>query len=170
MYKYFKFHKYAKVLFIVLVLPFVFISCNNKKKKIEKWRHVEIYPLDKSQVITIITKGNKRYVMNGVHSEIPKEDYLLLDISKVDALGDGISVCWNDSGYRWKFRSVYATIIENKLDTTKFIYYQRLGKYGEPISAGYKKKNCGGVMIREHQQPRGNLIIKYIPASKSKKE
>jgi len=33
MYKYFKFYKYAKGLFIVFVLAFVFTSCNNKEKK-----------------------------------------------------------------------------------------------------------------------------------------
>ncbi len=160
----FKYTGFVKTSIIVFILIVISISCN-KKREVEQWRHVEISPLDKSQVITIITKGNKRYIMNGVHSEIPRDNYLLMDISKVDPLGDAISICWNDSGYRWKFDSTYATLIENKLDTTKFLFFKPLGRYGEPVSTGYTADNCGDVMIREYQQPGGNLKITYIPDS-----
>lgn len=155
--------RYTNAIIIALIIILTY-SCK-EEKKIERWRHVEIMPLDKSQVVTIITKGDKRYVMNGVHNGIPKDNYLLLDISKVDPLGDAISICWDDLGYKWKFDSTYATLIENKLDTTKFLFFKSLGKYGEPVSTGYTTDNCGVVLIREYQQPWGNLLIKYIPAS-----
>lgn len=100
--------------------------------------------------------------MDGKHKKIPNDGYLLLDISEVDPLGDGISVCWNESDYKWKVASSYAQLIENKLDTSKFLYYQPIGKYGEPVSTGYLGNNCGGILIRENLSSRGNIGVNYI--------
>lgn len=144
---------------MILFITLIIFSCTNKE---EKWRGVEIQPIDKSQIITIITIKNQRYIMDGKVSQIPQDGYILLDIAEVDALGDAISVCWNDSGYKWKISSTYARLIENKLDTSKFFYYQPIGKYGEPTSNGYLENNCGEIMIREHLTPRGNVKLNYI--------
>ena len=138
-----------------------FVSCSNTVKY-EKWRHVQIQPKDRSQTVTIITEGDKRYIMYGKHEKIPEDGYLLLDMSKVDRLGDAISICWNDNGYKWKVASAYAELIENKLDTSSFLYHQPIGEYGQPVSAGYTGENCGGVLIREDLKPRGNLIVNYV--------
>lgn len=148
--------------FVVLFSLSNFISCT-PKRNIEKWRHVEIQPIDGSQSVTVITRGDKRYIINGKQDEIPDDGYLLLDISKVDRLGDAISICWNDGGYKWKIASAYAELIENKMDTSNFLYYQPLGEFGEPVSLGYTGENCGGTLIREDSKPRGNFIIKYKP-------
>lgn len=145
---------------ISLLIVFVVTSCKQNDNE-ELWRHIEISPKDKSQMITVITKANTRYFINGKHSEIPKDGYLLLDISKVDKLGDGVSVCWNEPNYNWKLTNTYATLVENKLDTSKFLFYQPMGKYGEPVSDGYLGDNCGGILIRENIEPRGNLRIIY---------
>ncbi len=151
---------YLLINFITLIILSLLSSSCYKKN--EKWKHVEISPLDGSQVITIITKGNKRYVMDGKHNKIPKKGYLLLDISMVDQLGDAILVCWNDSSvYKWKIASTYATLINNQLDTSKFFYYQSLGVDGEPSSVGYTGNNCGSVSIREYKKPKSNLKIAY---------
>lgn len=148
--------------FVVCLLLCLLICSCEKKNNIEKWRYIEISPEDKSQVITIITLGNNRYFMDGKHRKIPNDGYLLLDISEVDRLGDGISVCWNETSYKWKISSAYAKLIENKLDTFNFLYFQPIGEYGEPISKGYLGDNCGGILIRENLNPRGNVKINYI--------
>lgn len=144
--------------FFMILLTFV--SCNESNT--ERWRHVEISPKDRSQTITIITKDDKRYFMDGKHIDIPDSGYLLLDISEVDPLGDGVSVCWNDSGHKWKIASAYAHLIENKLDTSKFLYFESKGKSGEPTAMGYLGSNCGGILIRENLKPRGDVIIRYV--------
>lgn len=150
-----------KSLFISVFYTSLFISCGQSVKE-EKWRHVEISPSDGSQVVTIITKEDKRYIMAGSHEKIPSSNYLLLDLSKVDRLGDAISICWNEGGFEWKVSSTYATVIENKLDSTKFLYHQPLGKYGQPTSLGYTGGNCGAIAIREKRKPRGDINIKYL--------
>ena len=137
-------------------------SCWQKKEQ-EKWRHIEISPIDKSQTITVITKDKKRYFINGKHNEIPKDKYLLLDLSEVDRLGDGFSICWDDpKGYKWKIACTYAKLIENRLDTSKYLYYQPIGENEQPISVEYKENNCGNFLIRESRQPWGDIRIKYI--------
>lgn len=146
--------------FLLINVVIFYSSC--KQRIEEPWRHIEVCPIDKTQIITVITKGDKRYFMNGKHDDVPNDGYLLLDISQVDPLGDGVSVCWHDSGHKWKIASSYALLIENKLDTSKFLYYQPKGKNGEPISEGYLGDNCGGILIRENSKPRGNVIVKYI--------
>lgn len=146
-------------IFILIAFILVLNSCNEK----EKWRHIELYPKNGSQTITVITKGTKRYFMNGKHNEVPKDNYILIDISNVDRLGDGVSVCWNKHGkYKWKVSNAYGKLLVNKLDSTMFLYNQPIGKYGEPTSAGYEDENCGGLAIREKRKPRGNLKVKYI--------
>lgn len=147
--------------FSLVLFTVILVSCGQEKKQ-EEWHHIEISPLDGSQVVTVITKGEKRYIMNGKHKDIPDDNYLLLDLSKVDRLGDGFSVCWDENGYKWKIASAYARVVENKLDTTKYLYSQPLGDYGQPTSEGYTGKNCGGILIREKRGPNGDLKVKYI--------
>lgn len=156
-------YKYYNHITYVWVLVFFLSSCSQKKTA-DKWRHVEISPIDESQTITVITtKGNKRYFANGKHHKIPKDNYLLLDLSKVDRLGDGFSICWNDSsGYKWKIASTYAELVENKLDTSKYLYYQPLKEDDFPVLVEYKERNCGNILIRENRKPWGDLRIKYI--------
>ena len=151
-----------KFYWILFLTTFTITSCKQEQK--EKWRHVEILSPDKTQVITIITKSNRRYIMDGIHSVIPKDNYLLLDISQVDGLGDAIAVCWNDSGYKWKLDNAYAKLVENKLDTTDYLYFHSLGKYGEPVSIGYMGNSCGSFLIREieYRKPKGNLTVRYV--------
>ncbi|WP_348725405.1 hypothetical protein [Tenacibaculum sp. 190524A05c] len=100
--------------------------------------------------------------MNGTHNKIPSDNYLLLDLLEVDPLGDGFSICWNDSnGYKWKIASSYAKLIENKLDSSKYLYYQPIKKNDLPISIEYKEYNCGGLLIRENRKPWGDLVVEY---------
>lgn len=149
-------------LFRTLMISIWVFSTSCKKNDYEAWRHVELSPLDDSQTITIITKENKRYIMNGKHKNIPKDNYLLLDLSRVDQLGDGISICWNEDGYKWKLACSYAKIVKNDLDSASFKYHQPLGKYGQPVADGYTEENCGGILIRENRAPRGNVKVAYI--------
>jgi len=151
-----------EICMLFLVVGLILSSCE-RNKILQKWQHIVISPLDNSQEVTVITKGQKRYFINGSHNEIPKGNYLLVDLSEVDHLGDGFSVCWNDpAGYKWKIASSYAKLIENKLDTSKYLYYNPMEKEDLPISIEYKEDNCGNMLIRENRKPWGNLNMKYI--------
>ena len=148
--------------FIVVFLGLLFVSCLHKTK-FEKWRHIEISPRDKSQVITVITEGNKRYFIEGQYDKIPNDNYLVLDLSNVDKLGDGFSICWDDStGYKWKLASTYAALLENKLDTSKYLYYQPIEEHAKKLTVDYKGSNCGNYLIRENRKPWGNLLVEFI--------
>lgn len=136
----------------------MFFSCRQSPKN-EKWQHIEMRPLDDTLVITVITKENKRYFINGIHKDLPTENYLLLDISKIDKLGDAISICWRDKQYIWTITNSYARVVENKLDTTKYNYFE---PKGHPTTSGFLEKNCGGILIRENRYPRGNLKVDYV--------
>jgi|GEM_PF-1469173 hypothetical protein len=143
------------------------ISCG-QQKKVVKWHHIEISPLDGSQIVTVITNGEKRYFMNGKYENVPEDNYLLLDISKVDRLGDGFSICWNEDGYKWKIASTYAKLIENKLDSSIYSFYQPMSNDDNTITEEYKKINCGIFLIREDRKPWGNLKVKYIADNQNK--
>jgi hypothetical protein len=121
---------------------------------------VELYPKDSSQVITVITTSRYRYIANGRHKNIPKQQYLKLDMAKVDALGDGISICWDKNGNGWKIASAYAELVENKLDTLRYRYAPSTGSLGEPRIGSYADANCGGTLIRERSNARGNVVVR----------
>jgi hypothetical protein len=150
-----KFHQLF-YLFLVIILAY---SCGSKTD--QKWRRIRLYPNDNSQMITIITIDNDRYFIDGEHYTVPNYGFIKVDISSVDQLGDAVAVCWNESGYKWKVSSTYGTLIETKLDTSKFKYYQPVGIYGEPVSTGYTGELCGAKLIRENLKGRGNINIDY---------
>lgn len=149
--------------FLFVLIALIFSACLKKTAE-EKWRHIEISPLDDSQIVTVITNGDNRYIMNGKRESesIPTDDYMLLDLSMVDEFGDGLSICWDEDNYKWKLASSYAKLIENKLDTSKYTYYQSVDFNDSTLIIDYKKANCGNFLIRENREPWGNLKVNYI--------
>lgn len=135
--------------YFFLLYLFFLISCDR-----EKWRNIELVSPDGKQRITIITKGNERFIMNGNHSKIMDSLYAKVDISNVDRLGDEIGICWDDNGKGWQLISLYSTVVENRLDTTKYKVRGGivLDKRGSPTVKNYFNRGC------DLLYPRGELI------------
>lgn len=127
--------------FIGLTL-FLINSCN-----IPNRTDFRIYSADKKQCVTIITKGEIRYIINGKHSLIPKTNFVKIDISQIDPMGDEIGVCWKNKNYEWEIVNHSSKVIENKLDTLKFKFNTSWENDdgGIPNSNKYHKANCGAI-------------------------
>lgn len=124
-------------LFLVIISVIVFSGCNRER--------FFICSKDEDQCITVINyKGEKvRYIIPGKHYTAPNRDYIKMDISKIDPIGDGVWGCWNENE-GWELVVEKAVIIENKLDTSKFKFYDKLPRddWGVPRETKYKNKNC----------------------------
>ena len=125
---------------IIGIITFLIYSCN-----VQNRINFRIYSADKKQCVTIITKGNTRYIINGEHITIPKSDYVKIDKSQIDPIGDEIGICWKNENYDWQIVNHQSTVLENKLDTLKFKFYETWEKddSGIPNSKKYHKQNCG---------------------------
>jgi len=101
---------------------------------------------DETQSITVITdrKQNIRYIINGNVSEVPDTNYVKLDISEIDILGDGVWGCWEKEGYLWEVCVHEAIILESKLDTTKYKFNVSLPtrEFGIPTELKYRQDSC----------------------------
>jgi len=134
-----------------------FAGCSSNR-----WRKVQISSPDDKNHITIITLGDERYIINGKHENVPKSNYALVDISKVDRLGDEIGICWNQNGYQWELHSLYSELIESDLDTAKFKVYEELDKddKGIPSSEKYLNRGCALVYLREKLiRPENGAVV-----------
>ena len=105
------------------------------------------YSLDKTQCISVITQGKTRFIINGEHYSIPNTDYIKIDISGIDPIGDEIGICWKNEKYEWELVNHQSKILEAKLDTAKFKLHTswEKDKYGIPNSKKYHKSNCGTI-------------------------
>jgi hypothetical protein len=101
---------------------------------------------DETQSITVITdrKQNIRYIINGNVSAVPDTNYVKLDISNIDILGDGVWGCWEKEGYLWEVCVHEAIILESKLDTTKYKFNASLPtrEFGIPTEFKYRQDSC----------------------------
>ena len=132
-------NNYRKVIIISLFLGMALNSCNSRND------HFVLFPNDKSQAITIITNGDIRYIIAGNYAKIPDTNYIKIDISNIDPIGDEIGVCWNSGKYNWELVNHESRIVKNKLDTTKFKFNTswELDNSGIPNASKYHKENCG---------------------------
>ncbi|MEL6192861.1 MAG: hypothetical protein AAFR66_12460 [Bacteroidota bacterium] len=86
-----------------------------------------------------------RYVVNGRVSHYPPDsNYVKLDASRLPYLGECIWVCWDENGLDWEVAVAKTSILENKLDTTRFRVNTSLpvGSLGIPTEKKYRKENC----------------------------
>jgi len=145
---------------ITVLFSFLIIGCANE----QRGETLYLYPKDKSQVITIFSdyNNNLRYIANGKHKTIPKEDYIKLDISEITRLGDEVGVCWKDKN-SWEFVNHKARVIEVKLDTIKYSFKQRWYEddKGIPNAKYFRKENCFTVGILNYSKhfPSENGIV-----------
>lgn len=130
-----------KILTVSIVLILIVSSCNSNSKN----DHFVLSPKDKSQSITIMTAGDIRYIVDGNHDSLPDTNYIKINISKIDPIGDEIGVCWNKGKYRWEVVNHQSDILENKLDTAKYKFNTswELDNRGIPNAAKYRRDNCG---------------------------
>jgi len=105
-----------------------------------------LYSPDKNQSITIITNGNIRYIVNGITNKIPEKNYVKIELKSIDRnVGDELAGCWNKDGYNWVIMMDNVKILENKLDTTKYLFKDRfpLNSSGIPTLIEYDRKKAG---------------------------
>ena len=141
---------------LILLMCLIFISC--------KGDYTYIYSPDKSSCVTIVNKGNIRYIIAGKENSIPNKNYVKLDISEIDKLGDGISGCWNSNGYKWDIINNKSIILENQLDTTKFKFSNKLplNNRGIPTEIKFKGDNCFVFdFLRKELLPDKGAIIEF---------
>ena len=84
-----------------------------------------------------------RYIISGKHHVVPDSGYVKIDLGNIDPIGDGVWGCWESDG-GWEIAVEKAFIIENKLDTTKFKFNDRLPRdeLGIPRETKYRGENC----------------------------
>jgi len=114
----------------------VSIACSNEKI-------IYLYPLDKSNCVTIINKDDFRYVIAGKTTEIPESNYAKLDVKNIDSLGDGIWICWLDEN-KWEMVIHDAEMIKNELDSARYSLGTQLPKDDRGIThqRKFSKENC----------------------------
>jgi hypothetical protein len=136
-------------------------SCIIGPDPVDTIDHFVLYPKDKSQAITVITKGDIRYIINGSHNRLPDTNYIKIDISQIDPVGDEIGVCWNKSKYRWEAVNHNSRIIENKLDTSQFKFNisWEVDDRGIPNSAKYHQDMCGSTGTDSFAPLKGDDLI-----------
>jgi hypothetical protein len=125
--------------YIVIILAFfVFNSCEKNT--------FHVYSKDKKQCITIINEdANNRYIIDGYTNSVPETNYIKINLKNVDKLVDGFYGCWGyNNDYKWSILLRNEEIIvDNKLDTTKFIIYHNYkhDEHFNPIISGFKKND-----------------------------
>ncbi len=121
----------------IILMLLSFVGCQSRDV-------VYLTSKDKSSTITILIKGNMRYIINGKKAKVPKVNFVKLNIENINPLGDALQVCWDEDGYFWKLINNNAVILENRLETGKFFFDTELPKdqRGIPTQKDYVKNNC----------------------------
>lgn len=113
--------KKIKLHLIVFFAIFIFVSCNKNRNY--------VYSMDKKQCITVITENNIRYIIEGKHTTIPKNNYVKYSLESIDLeCGDQLVGCWKNKDYDWNIINDNAVILENKLDTLRFKFSSKHSK------------------------------------------
>jgi len=111
-------------------------SCSKSSK-------IKFYSLDKDNCVTVLTKDTLRYVIAGDYDKVPDTNFVKLDISKITELGDGVWICWLEN-QGWDIVVDKSIIIENKLDTVKYLFDTKLpvDERGIPTEIKFRQENC----------------------------
>lgn len=128
---------------------------------------VHVTSPDRDQDITIITKGEVQYLVNGKSSTVPDSDYIKLDISEKDIeVDNALNICWEEAsnGYAWDAVIDNARILELKMDTTKFRFNTKLPtkNNGIPTEMKFRKDYCATIsLILERSTPPSNTHVEF---------
>ena len=108
--------KISKKICLVLLSSILLLSCNRTST-------FHFYSPKKDQCISIIIDKNIRYIINGYHNNLPENNFVKIDISKVDRnVGDEVVGCWDKNNLKWIIMMNNVIIIDNKLDTTQYMF------------------------------------------------
>ncbi len=151
-----------KVLKIIIIVLLLFTNCIKHGESESKV--IYLMPQDKSQVITVFSLYNKnrRVIALGKHKTIPKENIIVLDISKTPklGLGDELGICWDINNHNWELVNDKAIVIENKLDSSKYVFKENWpkDKSNIPTPVYYWNNNCFTVGFATYSKikPSGN--------------
>ena len=119
-------------IFIIMIS----FSCSRSSK-------VKFYSLDNDNCVTVISKDTLRYVIAGDYDKVPDTNFVKLDITKVTELGDGVWIRWLEN-QGWDIVVDKSIIIENKLDTTRYLFDNQLpvDERGIPTEIKFRQENC----------------------------
>ena len=125
--------------FISLAIFILFIGCKNNTGY--------FYSPDKTHCISIIADKDIRYIIAGKQSVLPDSNFVKIDVKHVDKeVGDQIVGCWNRNNLEWIILMDNVKILENRLDTNRFVFLASFPKdqSGIPTLDGYDRKtvNC----------------------------
>lgn len=124
--------KYCGILFFIAL---ALVSCTDNRDV--------FYSKDKKTSFTIITKGDIRYIINGYHNKIPKDNYVKISLKKLDRyVQDEIIGCWKKNGLDWIILMKGVTVLEDKLDKDKFLFRSNfsMDSTGTPTSLDHNTK------------------------------
>lgn len=99
--------------FFLIIIP-LFWSCSQNISSVIK------IVSKNNQVISVISKDSIRYIINGDFDYIPKDGFVKLGISNIGADNDAFFGCFDDNLNQWYLINPYSSIIENRLDSSKY--------------------------------------------------
>lgn len=131
------------LIFLVVVIITIVIAFGDHTNR----TNFKIYSADKKQCVSVITDGETRYFINGKCNSIPKTNYVKVDISHIDPIGDEIGVCWKNDQYDWQVVNHSSKVVENRLDTLKYKFKTswETDETGILNAKKYRKNNCGTI-------------------------
>lgn len=123
----------------ILIVITCFLGCTSST--------YHIYSPNKDQCITFITHNDTRYIIAGKYNSVPESNFVKIDISNVDRnVGDQIIGCWKRNKSEWTVMMNGVTILENKLDTNKFLFKKDfpVDSSGIPnvLDYDHRRKSC----------------------------
>lgn len=126
--------------FIFIIFCTLMIGCSND-------RSFTFCSSNGMECFTIENRGNIRIIKIG-NTKNKETGYVKLDLSRVDrTVGDQVIGCWNKNKKKWEIRMDHVAILENKLDTTQYVFVDHF-PYDESVSVkipntkGFDDSNC----------------------------
>lgn len=130
------------IMILIVFFAIFFIGCKNKST-------IYFYSYDRSQCITVISEYDYRYFIDGKHNQIPDTNYIKLRLQNRNSMFDNLYLCWSNEKYEWDAVNEYSTILESKLDTSRFNFNTELPKdeRGIPTALKFGDKRCATYMF-----------------------
>lgn len=128
----------VKQIFLIIVVSLFLFSCITEERSF----YIELPVKDVG--ISVITRGNNRYLIDGNYTQVPDTNYVQLDISNVSKEADEIGLCWGLENVEWKAINYRARVITDRLDSTRFLYEwnTKTDELETPSMKDYTRKNC----------------------------
>jgi hypothetical protein len=147
-----------KISFFILILFMLLTGCSRNKV-------IHLYPFNKSQCITVINKGDYRYIIVGKHDKVPKSGFVKLNTEDIDPVGDALYIFWENKNNKWELINPHAKMVETTLDTSKYRVGVKLplDSRGIPTSIKFDTSDNGAVFSFEMMKlsPNKGAIVEY---------